>query len=166
MTEHPTSVPADQPADQPDDRSAEARAEAPAGAPDAATEMFRGALRQVLVFLALLAVVSVVVGALVAGGPGVWGAVLGVAVAVVFSGTTVWSMWRSSGMPPATLVSLVAFSWLGKMLVLFVAVAVLRQFDFYSAPVFGWVAIAGAVGSAVIDLLAVRRARIPYVQTD
>jgi hypothetical protein len=131
---------------------------------EAARALFRRALRDVLVFLAALAVVGVVVGALVAGSEGVWGALLGVAVAVLFSGTTVWSMWRTVSSDPAVMIGVVAGSWLAKMIVLFVALIVLRNQTFYDKPVFGVVVIVGVLGSVALDTLAVHRARIPYVE--
>ena len=55
----------------------------------AADAVFRRALRDMLVLLAALAVLGVGIGALVAGRPGAWGALIGVGLALVFSGTTV-----------------------------------------------------------------------------
>ncbi|PJI84789.1 hypothetical protein [Luteimicrobium subarcticum] len=131
--------------------------------PNAARSLFRTALRDVLVFLAVLAVAGVVVGAVVDGLAGVWGALMGVGVAVIFSGTTVWSMWRTADSSPQALIAVVAGSWLAKMIVLFVLLLVLQSMDFYNKPVFGVVLIVGVLGSVVLDTLAVRRARIPYV---
>lgn len=130
----------------------------------AATALFRRALRDVLVFLAALAVVSVVVGGLLKGADGVWAALLGTAVAVLFSGTTVWSMWHTSSSSPTTMIAWVAGSWLVKMIVLVVALVALQGAHFFSRPVFGVVVIVGVLGSVAIDTLTVRRARIPYVE--
>jgi len=131
--------------------------------PEGAHELFRSALRWVLLFLGALAVVSVVVGALVGQGPGVWGALLGTALAAIFSGTTVWSMWWTSRRSPATMLGVVAGSWLVKIIVLFVVVAALRDLDFYHPKVFGITLLVGVLGSLGIDLLAFQRARVPYV---
>jgi len=131
--------------------------------PEGAHELFRSALRWVLLFLGALALVSVVVGALVAQGRGVWGALLGTAVAAVFSGTTVWSMWWTSHRSPSTMFAVVAGSWLVKIVVLFVAVAVLQGLDFFHPKVFVIVVIVGVLGSLVLDLVAFQRVRVPYV---
>jgi len=131
--------------------------------PDAADELFRSALRWVLLFLSSLAVVSTVVGALVSGWAGVWGALLGVAIAVVFSGTTVWSMWYTSRVSPTAMVAVVAGSWALKIVVLFVATAVLHGMDFYTPGVLVVVILVGVLGSLVIDLVSFQRARVPYV---
>ena len=63
----------------------------------AADLVFRRALRDMLVLLGILTVVGVLVGYLVDGMAGVWGALIGVFVALIFSGTTVISVWRTSG---------------------------------------------------------------------
>ncbi|MGC5167840.1 hypothetical protein [Luteimicrobium sp. DT211] len=131
---------------------------------EAATALFRRALRDVLLFLTAVTVVGVVVGGIVAGSEGVWGALLGAAVALVFSGTTVWSMWRSSHSTPAAMLGIVAGSWLAKMVVLVVALVVLQGQDFYSKPVFLVVVLVGVLGSVALDTVNYQRARIPYVE--
>lgn len=129
----------------------------------AARRVFRSALRDVLVMLAGLTVLGVAVGALLAGLPGVWGALLGVGVAVVFSVTTVWTMYRTADSSPTTMAAVVMGGWLAKMVVVVVALVLLRQADFYDKYVFAAVLLVGAVASAYVDYRAVNRGRIPYV---
>jgi multisubunit Na+/H+ antiporter MnhF subunit len=131
---------------------------------EAATALFRRSLRDVLVFLAVLAVLGVVVGWATAGSKGAWGALLGAAVAFVFSGTTVWSMWRSAHSTPAAMLGIVAGSWLAKMVVLIVALVSLQGQDFYSKPVFLVVVLVGVLGSVALDTVNYQRARVPYVE--
>ncbi|WP_251150271.1 hypothetical protein [Cellulosimicrobium sp. Marseille-Q4280] len=126
--------------------------------------VFRTALRDVLVLLGALTVLGVAVGALVAGVPGVWGALLGVAVALVFSATTVWAMLRTVDSSPTTTAAVVMGSWLVKMVVLIAVLVVLRGLDFYDRWVFAGVLLVGVIGSAVMDYRAVNRGRIPYVE--
>ncbi len=126
--------------------------------------VFRTALRDVLVLLGGLLVLGVAVGALVAGLAGVWGALLGVAVALVFSATTVWAMLRTVDASPATTAAVVMGSWLAKMVLLIVALVALRGADFYDRWVFAGVLLVGVIGSAVMDYRAVNRGRIPYVE--
>ena len=126
--------------------------------------VFRTALRDVLVLLGALTVLGVAIGAVVAGVPGVWGALLGVAVALVFSATTVWTMLRTVDSSPTTTAAVVMGSWLAKMVVLIVILVVLRGMDFYDRWVFAGVLLVGVIGSAVLDYRAVNRGRIPYVE--
>ncbi|MFI2704120.1 hypothetical protein [Cellulosimicrobium composti] len=147
---------------------------APAGAPsteqtvgpqgEAVRAVFRTALRDVLVLLGALTVLGVAVGALVAGLPGVWGALLGVGVALLFSATTVWAMLRTVDATPTTTAAVVMGSWLAKMVVLIVILVVLRGMDFYDRWVFAGVLLVGVIGSAVLDYRAVTRGRVPYVE--
>ncbi|MDM7830894.1 hypothetical protein [Cellulomonas edaphi] len=130
----------------------------------AAADAFRRALRDMFWLLGALLVVGVGVGALVDGLEGVWGALIGVALALVFSGTTVVSVLRTVNTTPAHTTAVIMGAWLGKIVVVFVALAVLAQFDFYNRMVLGLVLFAGVLGSAVLDLRAVQRGRIPYVE--
>lgn len=135
---------------------------APTGS-DAARAVFRTALRDMLVLVVALAAVGIVVGYLVAGTPGVWGATLGVAMTVVFSGTTVVSMLKTAGASATTTAAVVMGSWLAKMLVLILALALLRQFDFYDKWLLGGVLMVGVIGAALIDYRAVAHGRVPNV---
>ena len=137
---------------------------APAGSPSAAEAVFRRALRDVAILLAALLVLGLVVGGLVAGLLGVWGALIGWALAAVFSTTTIVAMIRTARSTPAAMAGVVMGTWLAKVLVVVVALAVLRPLDFYSAPVLGAVLALGVVGSAVLDYRAVTLGRVPYVE--
>lgn len=125
--------------------------------------VFRTALRDTVVLVVALAVVGVVAGYLVAGTAGVWGALLGVALTVVFSGTTVVSMLATAGSSATTTAAVVLGSWLAKMFVLILVLALLRQFEFYDKYLLGGVLVVGVIGAALIDYRAVVRGRVPNV---
>lgn len=133
-------------------------------APDATTAVFRRALRDTVLLLGVLAVLGIGVGALVAGLPGVWGALVGVGLALVFSGTTVVAMLRTLHSPPHTMAAVVMGTWLAKVLVVVVVLALIRDQDFYSRGVLAAVLALGVVGSAVLDYRAVANGRVPYVE--
>ena len=135
---------------------------APTGA-DAARAVFRAALRDMVVLVVALTVVGVVVGYAGAGGQGVWGALIGVALALVFSGTTVVSMLWTAGSSATTMAAVVMGAWLGKVVVVIAVLAVLRGEHFYSRGVLAAVLILGVVGSALLDYRAVSGGRVPYV---
>lgn len=130
----------------------------------AADAVFRRALRDMLVLLAVLTVLGVGIGALVAGAAGVWGALIGVGLALVFSGTTVVSMLRTGRATPQAMAGIVMGAWLGKVVVVIVVLAVLRDLDFYDRRVLALVLLVGVLGSALLDYRAVARGRIPYVE--
>lgn len=134
--------------------------------PDPAAAVFRRALRDTGILLGALTVLGVGVGALVAGLPGVWGALIGVGLALVFSGTTVVAMLRTLHSSPSTMAAVVMGTWLAKVLVVVVVLALLRDLDFYSRGVLAAVLALGVVGSAVLDFRAVNGGRVPYVQPE
>lgn len=130
---------------------------------DPVRSVLRRALRDMLVLVGVLAVVGVVVGYLVAGLPGVWGALIGVVVALVFSGTTVLSMLRTASSSVSTTGAVVLGAWLVKMMFLIVLFAVLDGMDFYDRGVLVGVVLVGVLGSVFLDYRAVARGRVPYV---
>lgn len=136
----------------------------PTPPPTPAEAVFRRALRDTVLLLVALTVLGVLVGLLVAGLPGVWGALIGVGLAAVFSGTTVVAMLRTTHATPQVMAGVVMGSWLAKVLVVIVALALLRGLDFYSAPVLAGVLALGAIGSALLDYRAVSTGRVPYVE--
>lgn len=126
--------------------------------------VLRRALRDTLLLVGALVVLGVAVGALVAGLPGVWGALIGAALAAFFCATTIWSMMRTVGSSPTAMAALVMGAWIAKVIVLVVVLALLRGAGFYDPYVLFVVLALGAVGSALLDYRAVKDGRVPYVQ--
>lgn len=128
--------------------------------------VLRAAGRDGLILVAGLAVLGSVVGYLVAGLPGVWGALVGAALAGLFCGATVVSMMLTVGKGAAATGAVVMGGWLVKMAVLIAVLAVLSRQDFYDRWVLMIVVMVGAIGSALLDYRAVKDGRVPYVQPD
>jgi hypothetical protein len=124
------------------------------------------ALRDCLILVAGLAVLGSLVGFLVAGQPGLWGALIGTGLAAFFCATTVWSMLYTVGKGATAMGAVVMGSWIAKMVVLVAVLAVLTRFDFYDRVVLFVVLLLGAVGSAVLDYRAVKNGRVPYVEPE
>jgi len=140
----------------------------PTSAPDpgqgVVEHVFRQSLRHMLWLLGALLVLGVGIGWLVAGSKGVWGALIGVGLALVFSGTTVVAMLRTVHSSPQTMAAVVMGTWLAKVVVVIVVLALIRDADFYSKPVLAVVLLVGVLGSAYLDYRAVYSARLPYVE--
>lgn len=126
--------------------------------------VFRRALRDTLLFLGALTVLGVGLGALVAGPPGVWGALIGVGFALVFCGTTIVVMQRTAHAAPQAMAIAVMGSWLAKLVVVMVALALLRGQTFYDRVVLLVVVAVGTIGSALLDYRAVAAGHVPYVE--
>lgn len=126
-------------------------------------DVFRMSLKALIVLLSALTVLGIPLGWVIAGGPGVWGAVLGVVVALIFSGTTIWSMLYTADKDPNMTMAVVLGAWLAKMVLFLIILVVLREQDFYHRAIFAVVVLIGVIGSAILDMWAVSKGRTPYV---
>jgi len=117
-----------------------------------------------LVLVGLLTVVGTAAGWWLAGSPGVWGALLGAAVALVFSGSTVLAMLLTADKSITTASGALVGTWIAKTFLLIIAFSVLRGMDFFDRQVFGVVVIVAVLGSVLLDYRAVAGARVPYVE--
>ncbi|MEU2201067.1 hypothetical protein [Isoptericola sp. NPDC019482] len=126
--------------------------------------VLRTALRDTLLLIGALVVLGGGIGFLVAGLPGLWGALVGAAIAAFFCATTIWSMMRTVGSSPARMAAFVMGAWVAKIVVLIVVLAVLQGRTFYDPWVLIAVLAVGAIGSALLDYRAVNSGRVPYVQ--
>jgi hypothetical protein len=125
-------------------------------------------MRRTLLFAALGAVVllavAVPIGWAVAGVPGVWGAMLGVLVPVLFLGITAAVALLTARLSTSTLGAAVLGSWLLKIVVLIVVLVALDGRDFYARGVFFVVFLLGTAGFLVVEALVVVRTKVPYVE--
>lgn len=123
----------------------------------------RAAARQGGLGLLVLVVVAAAIATLVAGTPGLWGALLGAAVGGAFVLFTVAVILATAGASPTTAGAVLMGTWLLKLVALLVVVALLRRVDFYDRTTFGIVVIAAAVGLLAVETWAVVRTRVAYV---
>lgn len=101
----------------------------PTPGPDAP---LRAALRYGLIGLVVLIVLASAIAAAMAGWSGVWGALLGAGIGGGFILTTAAVVLFGAKLPPGTAGLVMLGSWVGKMLVALVVIAILKNFDFYS----------------------------------
>jgi hypothetical protein len=128
--------------------------------------LFRRILVQGAVLAVGLAVVGGVVGWFVADGPGLVGGLIGAVMSVVFLSLTAVSIlvgYRASGgqMISGAFFGIVMGTWFLKFVLFIVVLVVLKDRSWVDAPVMAVAIIVGVVGSLVIDVVAVSRARIP-----
>ena len=124
---------------------------------------YRWALRASAVSLGVLAIAGAVVAGALRGGAGVRGALAGVGLAAIAALVTQGAMVMGYRRAPHVFASIVGGSWLAKMVVIVVGMLVLSRVDGVDRPSFGVVALFGIVMTLGIDVVAVRKARIPYV---
>ncbi|WP_019933072.1 hypothetical protein [Nocardia sp. BMG111209] len=139
--------------------------EAPVRAPRADDSALRAALRYGVGGLAVLVVVSAVVSTVVAGLPGLWGALIGAAIGGFFILATAVLVLRTASLDTGIQGMVMLASWVGKLLVVVIVVAVLKHFDFYSRGAL-FLTVLGALlivlGAETYGLL---RQRVPYVDS-
>jgi hypothetical protein len=124
------------------------------------------AARWSMIAITLLALVSVSVGAIIGGVDGALSALAGAAVAVIFSVTTQVAAWRGARSGPMAFVSWVAITWLIKIVIVIVAAVAAQYQTWLVRPLFGLVLLAGVLIALGIDIVAVWKARIPYVSAN
>ena len=132
---------------------------------DPVRDVLRTALIGTVVLVVGLAVVGALVGWFIAGAPGVWGALLGAGIALVFCGTTLVTTMVTSRSDLTTMTMVVLGAYLAKMLVLVIVFALLRDVDFFHLGTFVVVLLLGVAGSMVLDFRAIAAGRVPHVDT-
>ena len=121
-------------------------------------------VRAGLLALLVLAPVAAVLGGLVAGRPGVLGALLGSALPALVLVVTLGAGLATRRSRPEVLAAAVLGSYLVKLVLVLVVLAVLRGLDTYDRPVLGVTALVGLAIALVAEAAATVRARVPYVQ--
>ncbi|MGW5388395.1 hypothetical protein [Nocardia sp. NPDC003963] len=133
------------------------------GPSDSADAPLRAALRYGLVGLAVLTVLSVALGTALAGVAGLWGALLGAAIGGGFILTTAVVVLLGAKLPPTTAGFVMLASWVGKLLVALIVVAILQQFDFYDRLALFLTVVGALVIVLGAETYGVLRQKVPYV---
>jgi len=128
--------------------------------------VFRRILLQGAVLAGALAVVGGVVGWFVAGGPGLTGGLIGAVMSVVFCGLTAVSVLLAIRFSGGQMISGAFFgtimgTFLVKFVVFIVVLVALKDRDWVNTPVLAIAIIIGVIGSLVIDVTVIARARVP-----
>jgi len=132
--------------------------------PTALVTPMRRVLRIGLIASLVALPLAVLIGHLVAGAAGAWGAAIGMGIAVGFFTITVGVALVTAGMDATALGASVLGSWLIKMVLLLVVLALLRDADFYSRPVLFIALLVGTIGTLVLEALVVTRTQVPYTE--
>lgn len=113
-----------------------------------------------------IAVVGCLVGGLTVGTTGVVGALIGTALALVFTGMTAVSILLGLKASGGSLLSgaffgIVLGGWLLKFIVFLVIVVLLKDQPWVNTLAMFLSIVAGVIGSLVVDVVVVTRARVP-----
>jgi len=130
--------------------------------------VFTRALRYGAWFAVAVAVVGGAVGFLVAGVPGLIGGLLGAVLAAVFLGLTAASMLIAGRATKGDSTNPIFFAivigvWVLKLVVFIVVEVLLRGQPWFNPFVFFGATVVVVLGSLILDVVALYRARVPYV---
>ncbi|WP_062386373.1 hypothetical protein [Demequina iriomotensis] len=124
--------------------------------------LYRRAIRLTTVIVVAIGAIGAGVAWALAGTAGAVAALVGAAVAALGAIPTQAAMLVGHRKPPHVMAGIVAFSWLGKMLVIIIALLVLQGVESFHRGAFAATAVTGIVASLVVDVATLRKARIPY----
>lgn len=129
-----------------------------------ADDVFKKALIQGTILTLAVALVGSGIGYLIASVEGVVSALIGAALALVFTSLTAISMLVGRKFSLAGFFGVVMGGWLFKLLGFAILVGFLKDAEFLNGPVLFFTVVAAVLGSLAIDSVAVLRARIPVVE--
>jgi hypothetical protein len=130
-----------------------------------ADQLFKTALYRGALLTGVIAIVGSLVGFLVSGQPGLISALIGAALALLFTSLTLVSMLIGRKLPLAGFFGVVMGGWLVKLIGFALLVGSLAGQEFINGPVLFFTLVAAIIGSLVIDSIAVLGARIPVIDS-
>jgi hypothetical protein len=129
------------------------------------TQVFAKALKLSALLVVSVAVICSIIGYLVVGVDGLWTALIGSAIALVFTSLTVLSVLFGARLPLGGFYGLVLGGWLLKIVLFAVLMAALQRMDFIHGPTLFFAIVLSALGSLSIDSWVVLRSRIPTIDS-
>lgn len=129
------------------------------------TQVFAKALKLSALLVGSVAVICSIIGFLVVGIDGLWTALIGAAIALVFTSLTVLSVLFGARLPLGGFYGLVLGGWLLKIVLFALLMAALQRMDFIHGPTLFFAIVLSVLGSLSIDSWVVLRSRIPTIDS-
>lgn len=127
------------------------------------SELFAKVLKLSAGLIGTIALLGGLTGWLIAGLPGLVSALIGAAMALVFTSMTAISVWLGGKLSLGGFFGAVLGGWIVKLVLFIVLVASLKGADFIVGPILFVCVVASVLGSLALDAVAVTRSRIPTV---
>ncbi|MEN9748986.1 MAG: hypothetical protein RL149_64 [Actinomycetota bacterium] len=127
------------------------------------SELFAKVLKLSAGLIGAIAVLGGLTGWLIAGLPGLVSALIGAAMALVFTSMTAISVWLGGKLSLGGFFGAVLGGWIVKLVLFIVLVASLKGADFIVGPILFVCVVASVLGSLALDAVAVTRSRIPTI---
>jgi energy-converting hydrogenase Eha subunit B len=125
--------------------------------------MFRKALISTSVLVGLIALLGMGIGYLAVGSIAIASALIGSAIALVFSSVTILSIWFGSKLGLNGFFALLLGGWLVKIVVFALALSALSSAEFISGPVLFIAVVASVIGTLAIEMWVVLSSRVPTI---
>ncbi len=129
------------------------------------TQVFAKALKLSALLVVSVAVICSIIGSLVVGIDGLWTALIGAAIALVFTSLTVLSVLFGARLPLGGFYGLVLGGWLLKIVLFALLMAALQRMDFIHGPTLFFAIVLSVLGGLGIDSWVVLRSRIPTIDS-
>jgi hypothetical protein len=129
------------------------------------TQVFAKALKLSALLVVSVAVICSIIGYLVVGVDGLWTALIGAAIALVFTSLTILSVLFGARLPLGGFYGLVLGGWLLKIVLFALLMAALQRMDFVHGPTLFFAIVLSVLGSLSIDSWVVLRSRIPTIDS-
>lgn len=126
-------------------------------------QLFSLVTRYSLLLVGVIAVIGGFFGFLLAGANGLISALVGAAIAFLFSIMTIASVYIGSKLDIAGFYAVVLGGWLFKIVIFGIVLIALRGAEFINGPVLFGTVVVTVLGTLAVDSLAAMRARIPAV---
>lgn len=129
------------------------------------SQVFVKALKLSGLLVLSVAAVGSLIGYLLVGTDGVLTALIGTAIALVFTSMTILSVLIGARLPLGGFYGLVLGGWLLKVVLFAVLMAALQRMDFIHGPTLFFAIVISVLGSLGIDSWVVLRSRIPTIES-
>lgn len=127
-------------------------------------QLFAMVTKYSLILVAAIAVLGGAAGFFLSGTNGLISALIGAAIAFVFSILTILSVFVGSKLDIAGFYAVVLGGWLLKIVIFGIVLVVLRGADFIDGPLLFTTVVVTVIGTLAVDSYAALRARIPAVE--
>jgi len=123
-------------------------------------------LRRSAMLTAPVALLMIVLGGVLGGAKGLLGAVLGVALVIVFFGISVLVVSQAAKVSPQAMMAAAVGTFLVKILVLIILVGSFQNSSAFNDKIFGLTVIVCVLAYSAAQMISSIRLKMPYVEPD
>ncbi len=127
-------------------------------------QLFAMVTKYSLILVAAIAILGGAAGFFLSGTNGLISALIGAAIAFVFSILTILSVFVGSKLDIAGFYAIVLGGWLLKIVIFGIVLVALRGAEFIDGPLLFTTVVVTVIGTLAVDSYAALRARIPAVE--